>query len=111
MNLRHFLRAVSVLSVAVIVSGCGGGSADLAYNCYLTEETPLLEKGPYQQEPPLRMLSPGTRVRIISGGATFVQVATVSEEIGWVPLAALRMQSSSDDYRGNTRPAKNYPGW
>ncbi|MDR1190154.1 MAG: SH3 domain-containing protein [Verrucomicrobiales bacterium] len=106
MNLRKFLLIASGLALGVMVSGCGGGSADLAYNYYLTEEAPLLEKGPRQQEPPLRMLSPGTRVRIISGGGAFTQVATVREETGWVPTAALRMQSSS-----GANPVNAYSGW
>jgi hypothetical protein len=106
MTWRKFFLIVSGLALGVIASGCGGGGADLAYNYYLTEETPLLEKGPRQQEPPLRLLSPGTRVRIISGGGAFTQVATVREEIGWVPLSALRMQESS-----GANPVRNFSGW
>ena len=112
MNLR-FPLLVSALSFAFILGGCGGGDANMAYNYYLTSEEPLLEKGPQQQEPPLRMLTPGTRVRIISGGSAFTQVGTVREEIGWVPTSALRMQDSSVDggYGGTSGMKKNYSGW
>ena len=99
-----------LFSAAILAVGCGGGGADMAYNYWLTSEQPLLEKGPYQQEPPARMLSPGTRVRIISGAGAFTQVATVREETGWVPTSALRMQSSSDDQLGGGA-RKNYSGW
>ncbi|MDR2462154.1 MAG: hypothetical protein LBD30_00020 [Verrucomicrobiales bacterium] len=107
MNLRHFFTlTVSAMALGVIVSGCGGGNADMAYNYYLTSEEPLLEKGPYQQEPPLRMLSAGTRVRIVSGGGNFTQIATVREETGWVPTSALRLQDSS-----GVNPVRNFSGW
>jgi hypothetical protein len=111
--IRYFFLTISILALGLVISGCGGGSADMAYNYYLNEEEPLLEKGPYQQEPPLRMLPPGTRVRIISGGGAFTQVATVREEIGWVPTSALKMQSSDigNGYGGNAGPRKNYSGW
>jgi hypothetical protein len=110
MNLRFLSLMVGM---GLILGSCGGGSADMAYNYYLTDEEPLLEKGPYQQEPPLRMLPPGTRVRIISGGSAFAQVGTVRGETGWVPASALRMQDSSinNGYGGNSGPRKNYSGW
>jgi hypothetical protein len=113
MHARHFIPVIGALLAGLVIGGCASGSADMAYNYWLTAEEPLLEKGPYQQEPAARILPPGTRVRIISGGGAFTQVATVREETGWVPTASLRMQSSSDDnnYDGSSGMKKNYSGW
>lgn len=99
--------------VAIGLQGCANGGYDgPVFNCYLTEEVPLLEKGPSQETPAEQKLSAGTRVRIISGGGAYTLVTTVDGKQGWVPTSAVKMQEeSSPTGAGAGGSFGNHTGW
>ena len=98
-DMHKLFYGLLVLNFGLMVlslQGCANGGYDgPLFNCYLTDEVPLLEKGPSQETPAEEKLSAGTRVRIINGGGAFTLVETVSGKQGWVPTSSIKMQEES----------------
>ena len=101
MKLSYFFSG-SVLGVLVLF-GCASmqrgtiGAQEMGqYNLVVKEEVPLKESGPNQTIPASKMLEPGTRVRIISGGDLFVYIETLYGDRGFVPRSNLEIQNGDD---------------
>ncbi len=113
MNKSFFgLLCAACCFIALGLAGCAnGGYNGPVFNCYLTQDEPLLEKGPAQETPADATLPSGTRVRVVSGGGAYMLVETVSGKQGWVPASAVKMQEDSSPDSAPTGAFGSHSGW
>jgi hypothetical protein len=83
------------LTMGILINCAGSGifsQGGPAFNTIVKEEVPLNESGPLQTTPASVVLKAGTKVRVISNGASYAYVETIQGEKGFVPINLLEVQ-------------------